>query len=632
MNSDDEILAVAREGFLDEAKEMLSQFEAALLAMERDPLDADAVNRAFRAAHTIKGAASLFGFAAVAAFTHEVESVLECMRAGELPLSEAGMALLLQGCDHIGSLLGEIDLDATPASCAAVDEGQGVPTERGIWRISIRMGPDAFRHGLDPMSFIRYLETIGRVVDMQTVQDALPDLRQLDAETCYLGFDIRLDTGAGRQAIEEVFQFMAADADIVYQPPQAEGDPDAPEPVAGARDRRDIRFIRVRADKLDKLIDLIGELVIASSGAQVVAQQAQSRPFSQATTRIHDLVQEVRGGALGLRMVPIGETFARFERVVRDVSKQLGKEVDLHITGADTELDKSMVESIADPLMHLVRNSLDHGIESAEERVSAGKSPVGRLALHAYYESGSIVVEVSDDGRGLDRERILAKAQESGLISAMPELSQEDIDQLIFLPGFSTAEQITDLSGRGVGMDVVKSNVETLRGQIKIASQPGLGSTVQIRLPLTLAIIDGFLTRVGGVSYVVPLALVAECLAAPPEYVADSAQMSGYFDLRGEVVPYLDLGVFYRHPSPTTGRRSLIVVRNGLSRVGLVVDRLLGEYQTVIKPLGQLFQQVRGLAGSTILGSGEVALILDVPALLDLATQRLNARPLHRER
>ena len=708
MNSDDEILAAAREGFLDEAKDMLRQFEEALLAMEQDPGDAEAVNCAFRAAHTIKGTAGLFGFEAVVHFTHEVESLLECMRSGQIALSDPGMALLLQGRDQMERLLaevGQVEADpevarlsetlgaqlrehrgaagsqhnaATSSSGAATTPAAKAAVDGAPWHISIRMGQDALRNGLDPMSFIRYLDSIGQVVGIRSVAESVPDLMTLDAEACYMGFEIRLLTEADRATIEQVFEFLAEDADIVYLPPnspeedyrallnkrvpdeaeqgallahwQVLAGPDAapfierrsaepapgadrrenePERRAGNRDRRagdDTRFIRVRADKLDKLIDLIGELVIASSGAQLVAQKEQSPSFIEAAMRIHDLVQEARDGALGLRMVPIGETFARFHRVVRDVSKALGKEVELHISGGDTEMDKSMVETIADPLMHLVRNSLDHGVESSDERVLAGKSPIGQLALHAYHESGSIVIEVSDDGKGLNRERILAKAVERGLISAGLELTDEEIYQLIFLPGFSTAEQVTNLSGRGVGMDVVKRNVETLRGQIKVASQPGRGATMQIRLPLTLAIIDGFLTNVGGVSYVLPLELVAECLEVPPEYAADPSKVSGHFDLRGEVVPYLDLGLFYRHQPPKSGRRSLILVRDGMNRVGLIVDRLLGEHQTVIKPLGQVFQQIRGLAGSTILGSGEVALILDVPALLDLAINRLGVR------
>lgn len=699
-DDDDEILASAREGFMEEAVALLAQFEQALLTMEQDPTDTEAVNSAFRAAHTIKGTAGLFGFEAVVKFTHEVESVLDATRAGELHLDEAAIALLLTSRDQMGHLLDDIgrgdpDPDlaeqsaalghqlralrpGTDAVAAASGDAPSSPAnDLAVWHLSLRMGADALRNGLDPMSFIRYLDTLGEVRGIRTVEELVPGLEALDPEGCCLGFEIRLATEADCHAIEQVFEFLREDCDLQIIPPDADPDvyeqllasrcadsasrdallahwqvlagpherpfierretaePDRrqnePERRAGKTDRRannggsggeDARFIRVRADKLDQLIDLIGELVIAGSGAQLVAQTEQSPRFAEAAQRIHDLVQAARDGALGLRMVPIGETFSRFNRVVRDVSKQLGKEVELQITGGDTELDKSMVETITDPLMHLVRNSLDHGLETPEQRVSAGKSAQGHLALHAYHESGAVVIEVSDDGRGLNRERIFAKAVERSLISAEAQLADEDVYQLIFAPGFSTAEQVTNLSGRGVGMDVVKRNIESLRGQIAIASQPGRGATMQIRLPLTLAIIDGFLTSVGGVSYVMPLELVAECLAVPPECMAQPDQVTGYFDLRGEVLPYLDLSRFYLHESTVqAGRRSLVLVRDGQHRIGLLVDRLLGEHQTVIKPLGQVFQHIRGLAGSTILGSGEVALILDIPSLLDIATE-----------
>jgi two-component system chemotaxis sensor kinase CheA len=322
-------------------------------------------------------------------------------------------------------------------------------------------------------------------------------------------------------------------------------------------------------------------------------------------------------------MVPVGETFARVQRVVRDTCKQLGKEIDFVLTGGDTELDKSMVESLADPLMHLVRNSLDHGIEVPAERVAAGKAPTGRLGLNAYHEGGSIVIEVSDDGRGLRRERILAKAIERGLVEADAVLTDAEVWQLIFAPGFSTAEKVTDLSGRGVGMDVVKRNIETLRGQIQLSSHEGLGTTTLIRLPLTLAMIDGFLTMVGGVHYVLPLAVVSECIDVPPECRADPEQTCGTFDLRGEVLPYVDLARFYGAESAPSaaGRRSLVVVRDGSVRLGLVVDRLLGEHQTVIKPLAGIFRHLKALAGSTILGSGDVALVLDLQGLVAAATR-----------
>jgi two-component system chemotaxis sensor kinase CheA len=384
--------------------------------------------------------------------------------------------------------------------------------------------------------------------------------------------------------------------------------------------------VRVRADKLDALVDLIGELVIASSGAQMVALQERSPRFAEVAMRIHDLVQQARDGALGLRMVPIGESFVRFQRIVRDVSKQLGKDVALEITGGDAEMDKSMVDAIADPLTHLVRNSLDHGIETPGQRLAAGKPAQGRLGLNAYHESGSIVIEVSDDGRGLDRQRILAKAVQQGLVAEDTALDDDAVWQLIFRPGFSTAESVTSLSGRGVGMDVVKSNVEALRGQIKIASQPGAGTTMQIRLPLTLAIIDGFLTTVGHTGYVVPLEIVAECIEAPADCVPAGDGAAGCFDLRGEVLPFIDLRRLFRTPGDAPRRRSLVVVHAGGGRLGLLVDRLEGEHQTVIKPLASIFRDLPGIAGSTILGSGDVALILDVAALERLAATARRGR------
>jgi two-component system chemotaxis sensor kinase CheA len=691
---DDDILAAARAGFQSEASELLEQFEQALLAMEQQPDDHDAMNSAFRAAHTMKGTAGLFGCEALVAFTHDVESLLDDMRAGALALNDDVMAVLLQSRDHLEHLLGELDLPASSAPVAArsaelgtqlralrggasaadahgtppVADGSGVAPgaaqegQQG-WHIALRMGPDALRNGLDPLSFIRYLSTLGTVARIHTATDAVPDLPSLDPETCHLAFDIDLHSERPRIEVEQAFDFLMDDCELAITPlaheaspaGQGKADPDAgiallPEGIAvmpqaiatntdvqqiehrsgqdrrvadtdrrtGARDRKpseDTRFIRVRADKLDALIDLIGELVIASSGAQMVAQLEHSARFVEAAARIHDLVQSARDGALGLRMVPIGESFARFHRVVRDVSKQLGKDVELEITGGETEMDKSMVETIGDPLMHLVRNSLDHGIETQADRLAAGKPAQGRLALHAYHESGSITIEVSDDGKGLDRERILNKAIEQGLVAADAVLDDEAVYQLIFKPGFSTAQQVTNLSGRGVGMDVVKSNVEALRGQIRIASQPGKGTTIQIRLPLTLAIIDGFLTSVAGVSYVLPLEIVAECIEMPRDCASHPQDAAGCFDLRGEVMPYISLRGLFKHAGMPPSRQSLIVVRTAVGRLGLLVDRLHGEYQTVIKPLGDLFRQVHGIAGSTILGSGEVALILDVAAL-----------------
>lgn len=735
-DDDAEILAVARAGFIEEAQEMLGQFEAALLVLESAPDDAESLNAAFRAAHTIKGTAGLFGFDRVVAFTHEAETLLEALRSGARPLDEEVVAALLESRDQIEKLLAEVQEGepdpaveaagqalanrlrallgkppvvgaetraapepASPAPSAAT------PSAEPMWHLSLRFHQDALRNGLDPLSFLRYLARLGDIVGIRTLVEAIPPLEELDAEACHLGFELRLRSESSREEIIGVFEFAAEDSDVQLLAPAATPadfealaerrcaadakaretlfsiwrdlgvafelrhelpetpDPETPpEPIPhierrqapareqagdrrsgegdrrqGGRDRRagdETRFVRVRADKLDKLIDLIGELVIAGSGAQMIAHQEGADLLLEATQRVMDLVQETRDGALALRMVPIGETFGRFQRVVRDISKQLDKEIELVVSGAETELDKSMVDQIADPLMHLVRNSMDHGIETADVRLASGKPATGRLFLNAYHEAGSVVIEVADDGRGLARERILAKAVERELISAEQVLSDHEVWQLIFLPGFSTADQVTDLSGRGVGMDVVKRNIEALRGTISLHSEAGKGTRTQIRLPLTLAMIDGFLTMVGGVNYVLPLNVVAECIDLPTRCreleTSGRAQVSGHFDLRGEVVPWLDLAHFYGVPPDSSRRRSVVIVREGERRVGLIVDRLMGEHQTVIKPLAGIFQPLKALAGSTILGSGEVALVLDVNGLMESARRNLQGDSMER--
>jgi two-component system, chemotaxis family, sensor kinase CheA len=392
------------------------------------------------------------------------------------------------------------------------------------------------------------------------------------------------------------------------------------------------RLLRISADKLDGLINLVGELVIAGAGANLLARRANDRPLTEATQTVLRLVEDIRNSALQLRMVQISETFNRFRRVVHDVSQSLGKHIELTIRGAETELDKSVVERIGDPLMHLVRNALDHGIETPDERAAAGKPDVARVTLNAFHDSGSIVIEVIDDGRGLDRDRILRKAIERGLVEPDASLGEAEVMNLVFEPGFSTADKVTDLSGRGVGMDVVRRNIEALRGSVSLASRVGEGTRVTIRLPLTLAIIDGFLVDVAGGSYVLPLDLVRECVDLRPDCARQIGDATvGCIDLHGEVLPVVHLAAWFGRPQGKPSRRSVVVVRFGEQRAGLIVDRLLGEFQTVIKPLGRLFSNLKGIGGSTILGSGEVALILDVPALVAAAGRAAGAPPSVRE-
>ncbi len=371
------------------------------------------------------------------------------------------------------------------------------------------------------------------------------------------------------------------------------------------------RLIRVQADKLDDLIDLVGELVIAGASANLLAQKSGESTLVEATSVLSRLVESIRDSALQLRMVQIGETFNRFQRVVRDVSKELGKDIELVISGGETELDKSVVEKIGDPLMHLVRNAMDHGIESAANRAAAGKPVKGRVELNAFHDSGSIVIEVVDDGGGLNKDKIHAKAVEKGIIQPGQPLSDQEIVNLIFEAGFSTMDKVTNLSGRGVGMDVVRKNIQALRGMVDVKTELGKGSRFTIRLPLTLAIIDGFLTSVGKSSYVIPLDMVVECIE-----LSNTTEDRNYLNLRGEVLPFVRLREMFEIPGVEPARTNVVVVQYAGQKAGIVVDHLHGEFQTVIKPLGTLFRNVRGIGGSTILGSGEVALILDVQALV----------------
>ena len=388
------------------------------------------------------------------------------------------------------------------------------------------------------------------------------------------------------------------------------------------------RYIRVQADRLDAVINLLGELVIASAGATLLARATRDVSLLEANLYMNSLIEEIRNGTLGLRMVPVGETFNRFRRVVRDTASSLGKEVNFEIEGGDAELDKSMVEKIADPLMHLVRNSLDHGLEPPQERLAAGKQAAGRLILSARHETGAILIRIEDDGRGINRERVLQRAWNRGLVEPGVTPSDDAINMLIFEPGFSTAEQVTNLSGRGVGMDVVRRNIEALRGTLKLNSAPGQGLQVDIRLPLTLAIIDGFLVGVGKSKFVLPLEAVVEVIEAGGRDVQVDANGRHCLELRGAVLPVVRLRTLYSVESTHTERVSVVVVNSMRGQYGIEVEVLMGQQQTVIKPLGRLFKTLRGISGSSILGSGEVALILDVGSLGELVTtDTTHARP-----
>ena len=716
----------AKQTFIIEAEELLASMEDALLAVEGEVDTGESINAMFRAVHTIKGSAGLFGLDAIVHFAHTVESVLDRVRSHQMSLSRELVALFLECHDHLAQLIGQIQTneeespeskqtgerlishltphlgtqsaDAKAASSAKLlsrpeDQASGECSGHDCWHLSLRFSRDALRNGMDPLSFVRYLETLGNLVQRTPILEDIPTGDAFDPESCYFGIELDLHSEASRQTLEDVFEFVHEGSHIRIIPPQAKtaeyvqlirelpgqeqrlgqilvasgcitskdleealgsqrkesaGDPPSkarkigtilvedqavPPPVVAAaldkqkkaqeRQSSELKVIKVAADKLDRLVDLVGELVIAGAAAHASAAQTNNGALIETTAVMNKLVEEIRDNALSLRMVQIGDTFSRFRRIVRDVSQELGKSIELEVHGAETELDKSIVEKLSDPLMHIVRNAIDHGIEPLELRRERGKPDVGSLMLNAFHESGSIVIEVSDDGGGLNKDRILAKAIERGLVAEGASLSDSEITSLIFEPGFSTASSVSNLSGRGVGMDVVRRNIDELRGTVEVESYEGAGTTLRIRLPLTLAIIDGFRVGVEDTCYVVPLEMVIECLDLGPFLESEENHL---INLRGEVLPFLRLREIFGIPGHAE-RERVVVVQFGDIRAGLVVDKLLGEFQTVIKPLGELFRHIKGIGGSTILGSGEVALILDVAQLIHLTSETRRYKP-----
>jgi len=720
--------------FVQESEDLLAVMEDALLAMEQAPEDEEHLNSLFRAMHTIKGAAGIFGLDFIVEFTHPVETELDRVRSGERSIDGDFVALMLECKDHTGDLVqavadGQDTAEdavlargreiiqrlvggaASPAgdhqsrAPAAVDASQITAdvekldrksTSDDHWMLSLVFHEDAFRNGLDPLSFIRYLGRLGEVADIVVLPDRLPPLEELDAETCFLGFVLAFVSSAGKDEIEDVFEFAREDCDVRIVPPRSKQreyatlieslDEDDVERIGGiltrvgavtarelkeALDEQDAhadammvdenltpkpigeilvaskavdqplldkalekqtkirgkqsaesQSIRVDAERLGRLINLVGELVISNAAVKLMVERYELPDVTEVVNGAENLVEEIRDNALQLRMVQIGDTFSRFRRVVRDVSKDLGKNIDLVITGGEAELDKTVVEKINDPLTHLVRNSLDHGIETPEVRVAAGKPETGVLRLNALHDSGHIVIQIADDGAGLDTDTIRAKAEATGLVRPDQELSHRELLRLIFEPGLSTKEKASNLSGRGVGMDVVKRNIEALRGTVEVDSEVGKGTLVTIHLPLTLAIIDGFMVGAAGERYVIPLSMVEECVEMrSEEWHIDERRH--YVNLRGKVMPYLRMTEFFHIPvmKERARRESLVVVRFGRTLAGLVVDELYGELQTVIKPLGRVFEKLEGISGATVLGSGDIALILDVQGLIGMASE-----------
>ncbi|TAJ72509.1 MAG: chemotaxis protein CheA [Phenylobacterium sp.] len=634
-----------------EARELLEAIEQGLLDLADRQDDRDLVDAVFRSLHTLKGSGAMFGMDALAAFTHHCETAFDRVRKGLAPATPELITCVLNARDHMRALVdGDPDPavgDALLAELHRVLESGAAPAAAPVpatsWRVRFSLPVDAMANGTNPLGLLAELRELGdcRIV---ASTEAVPPIDELNPTDCHLAWDVTLaGPKVSRSSIEDVFLFVMDDMVLDIREGEAveafAEEPAAVEAAAPAaiappavipaaaegkkaeETKKPDSTLRVPAERLDELMDRVGELVIAQSRLKQIASSSQDMALRSVSEEVERLAGELRDTMMVVRMVPISNLFGRFRRLIHDLQRDTGKSIELITQGETTELDKTIIERLADPLIHVIRNAADHGLETPEQRAAAGKPAMGKLTLSARHSGAEVVITVSDDGRGIDRERVRAKAEQNGLVAPGATLSDAELLQMIFAPGFSTAATVTNLSGRGVGMDVVKRTIESLRGAIDISSTPGQGSEVSLRIPLTLAIIEGLLVRVGAGRYVIPLGAVEECVELSHEQDVRSSGRS-LISLRDEFVPFLRLRELFRTTAEAGPHQKVVVVSTGEARVGLVVDQIIGDHQTVIKSLSKLHADVETFSGATILGDGGVALILDVPHLVE-AGQRL---------
>ncbi len=668
------MMDIYRHAFREEASELLAELETSLLELEMRPADQEVIGEVFRALHTIKGSSAMFGFDDIAAFTHGLETIFDLVRNGEIPVTSELVGLTLLARDQIKTMLSASDAEKEAAESktreiavllgrlalkktteesrlAGRSDSPGnepMPEREATYRISFRPARETFQNGTNPIHLLNELSQLGECRAVARTGQ-IPPLAELDPSLCYLTWDVTLTTAWGINAVKDVFIFVVDDSELEIEVVNADGrenngsggetpggrgrsvaNDDAAIPGnpgsslvmqrlketgSERQSQESISSIRVPAVKLDHLVNLVGELVTVQARLSQTAAGRNDDEFNTLAEEIERLIGELRDNTLNIRMLPIGSTFSRFRRQVHDLAIELGKEVEITTDGAETELDKTVIEKLNDPLMHLIRNCIDHGIELPDVRESAGKPRRGTVHLSAVHSGEMVLITIRDDGAGLDRDAILAKAAEKGIIAVNAEMPDRDIFALIFASGFSTSEEITTVSGRGVGMDVVRKGVDSLRGSISISSRQGMGTAITLKIPLTLAIIESLLVRIGRECYVLPLAMVEECLELTR---ADTVKTHGrhLVNVRGQIIPYIRLRERFGIHDAVPEIEQVVVTEVEGRRVGLVVDHVIGEHQTVIKSLGRMFRDVAGMSGATILGDGTVALILDIPRLV----------------
>ena len=685
-------LARFHQAFFEESFERADAMEQALLQLDVQADNGEVINDIFRAAHSIKGGAATFGFSTIAGFTHHLETLLDSLRSGQRGVDAALVELLLRAADYGRGLLvvardgGTHDealgaslqialqaaLNAAPitvetpvevpieAPVEAPVEAPAVATTQAVtgWAIRFVPLPELFRSGNDPLRILRELAELGTLHSELEFADGIPGFDALDAESCYLRWNLRLHSLASEMEVRELFAWVEDECELRIEPlavavvvepvavpvasaasedkvvPITAAAPARPQPQRNPAAALE-SSIRVSTNKIDGLINLVGELVITQASLSQYAQGLDPLGHERLLSAVQQLehtTRRLQESVMSTRMLPIDAVFSRFPRMVHDLATRLGKQVRLQTVGEGTELDKSVIERIGDPLTHLVRNSIDHGIESTDDRLRAGKPALGTVTLRAAHQAGQIVIEIADDGRGLSRSRILEKARSNG-IAVADNPSDADVWNLIFAPGFSTASEVTDVSGRGVGMDVVKRNILSLGGQVELFSVEDQGATVRIRLPLTLAIVDGMSVAVGEDTYIVPLSSVVECLQPTASQIKRIGNEATLVAVRSEYLPLIDLQSLFGQAGngsqPSMARAAhesiLVIVEAEGRKVALQLDELLGQQQVVIKSLEANYRRLPLFSGATILGDGRVALILDIVELVRSAGRAMAA-------
>ncbi|MGM0530513.1 MAG: chemotaxis protein CheA [Bacteroidota bacterium] len=667
------------EKFIEEATDNISNLEEALLKLENDPNSTDLVEQVFRSMHSLKGGGSMFGFNKLSDFTHHLENLWDRIREGHLKVNQGLLDITLQAVDHLKALLKEKDdlsadtetthknltvqvmqflgEETTADSGNDVSDGssEGSNDDAKTYYIYFDPSENIFDDGTNPLFLLDELNSLGQCKIIPYLH-RIPLLHEMEPVKCYTYWEIILATREDENAIHDVFIFVQEQAEINLHllsnsnlfndssflekleqqatskkdlgfegfreilsnlaPKEATTEKSDNRPAKGKGSREStISSIRVESEKIDHMMNLVSELVTTQARLSLRAEQLGDSELEGIAENVQKLTRQLRDNAFDVALVPVETMLTRFQRLVRDLSNSLNKKVQFTAEGTDTELDKNIIEKLTDPLLHIIRNCIDHGIETPEERKEAGKSEEGKILFKAFYSGASVHIQVQDDGKGIDPEKIRKKAVERGLISPDASLSRKEIFDLTFHPGFSTSENVTDVSGRGVGMDVVKRNLGEIRGEVEIDSKVNAGTTITVKLPLTLSIVDGLLVQIAESKYVIPLSAVDKIYAVKHSEVVN--HFNNLIVLDGEQTPFFNLREEFHLPESENETEEIVAVRYEEARVGLVVDNVIGEYQAVLKSMGKMYKEQEMISGATILGDGTVALVMDTNKMIE---------------